>query len=536
MSLKNYVIWWTARRIYSQNRNRILPAVFVTGLLAFSFTTASELSDTEAHGKQIYLTGTSPDGSPITAFLGVDQVKLPASVVPCGSCHGIDGRGRPEGGVVPSDITWSELSKGYGHEHDFDRRHPAFDENSLAVSIIGGTDSAGNKLNVAMPRYHMKPDDIEALVAYLKRIEDDLDPGINEHAVTVGTLLPLTGSAASQGHAVRAVLMAFIREINAGGGVNGRRVELEVIPLGASSAETVANVQAAISSPGLFAMVAAYIPGTDTQLLALLADMKIPVVGPLSRTPDVASDRLQQAFYLYSGTPELMQSLARFALTDVSAEQDRQVVVGPDSELLRKFSEQLVAQGNRPTVTLPYARNKFEPATTMALLNDTDDVFFLGSAAELDGLIAALAGSKTWPRVFLPAAAVSRQMLHAAVEFDDRIFIAFPTQPSDVNDGGRELFARLAANEELPATQIASQVSAVAAAKILVEAMQAAGHALSRERLVAELEGMHGYVTGLTPPVSFGLNRRIGARGAHIVRVDLSSGLLIPAAAWANLP
>ena len=41
-------------------------------------------------------------------------------------------------------------------------------------------DPAGNELAVAMPRYQMSPEDIADLIAYLKRIEADRDPGLTE--------------------------------------------------------------------------------------------------------------------------------------------------------------------------------------------------------------------------------------------------------------------------------------------------------------------------------------------------------------------
>ena len=483
------------------------PAVLFTGLLVFSFSHAAELSEVELRGKQIYLTGNTPSGAAISAILGVDQIELPASAAPCGSCHGIDGRGRPEGGVIPSDITWSELSKGYGHEHAFDRRHPAFDDASLAVSIIGGTDPAGNTLDMAMPRYRMERQDIDALVAYIKRIETDLDSGVTEDSITVGTLLPLSGPAASQGQAIQAVLAAFVGELNAGGGVNGRRVELEVIPLGSSPVETVKNVQGVMESSGLFALVASYVTHVESQLATVLTDAEIPIIGPITGTPTARTDRLKNAYYLYAGNSELIQSMRQFAASE-----------------------------GRSTVELPYLDTKFDAVKVAATISGSDDVFFLGTAAELQELVGALAQAQTWPRIFLPATAVTPELLNAPLEFDGRIFVAYPTQPSDVSANGRELFARLASNDELSTSHIASQISALAAARILVEAMRRAGHSLSRERLIAEIEGMNGYPTGLTPPISYGLNRRIGARGSHIVRLDLAGGRLVPATTWIELP
>ena len=76
---------------------------------------AAPLSTQEQRGKEIYHQGSSPGGEPIFAFVGRTSTKVPASILPCGNCHGYDGLGRPEGGVEPSNITWTNLTKSYGH-------------------------------------------------------------------------------------------------------------------------------------------------------------------------------------------------------------------------------------------------------------------------------------------------------------------------------------------------------------------------------------------------------------------------------------
>jgi hypothetical protein len=66
----------------------------------------------------------------------------------------------------------------------------------------------------------------------------------------------------------------------------------------------------------------------------------------------------------------------------------------------------------------------------------------------------------------------------------------------------------------------ASQLAAFAAAKIFVEALTRAGKDLSRETLITKLESLYEYETGLTPRITFGPNRRIGATSAHIVALQ----------------
>ena len=69
-------------------------------------------------------------------------------------------------------------------------------------------------------------------------------------------------------------------------------------------------------------------------------------------------------------------------------------------------------------------------------------------------------------------------------------------------------------------------MAAFTAARVLVEGLERAGPDPDRDRLLASLEGMSGFRPGLTPPVSFGSRRRLGAQGAHVVEVDIASGAL----------
>ena len=183
----------------------------------------------QSWGKQIYLQGTSPTGGEITANVGTEGVSLPASAVPCASCHGTDGIGRPEGGVQPPDIRWSELTKVYGHVHENGRKHPAFDENSLARVLRTGLDPASNQLDPSMPLYTMSVEDMDSLVAYLRYLETDWDPGMEKDRIQVATLLPLQGPQGGLGQAMAQVMHAHFEEVNKRGGIFGRRLELLAI-------------------------------------------------------------------------------------------------------------------------------------------------------------------------------------------------------------------------------------------------------------------------------------------------------------------
>src|SRR5210317_661716 len=161
----------------------LLLAALTLLLTAPSWSADDHLTELERRGKLVYTAGESASGAPITAVVSRGATPIPASILPCSGCHGDDGAGRPEGGVVPSDVSWDALVSSYGHKHSYGRSHPAFDADSIAASIIQGIDPAGNELDMAMPRYAMSRDDMDALLAYLKRVSTDYDPGIGSDTV-----------------------------------------------------------------------------------------------------------------------------------------------------------------------------------------------------------------------------------------------------------------------------------------------------------------------------------------------------------------
>jgi len=170
----------------------------------------------EKHGKHVYSKTTSPSGKEIKAYIGVASLEAPGAAMACANCHGYDGKGRPEGGITPSDITWLELSKSYGVRHASGREHPAYTEETLARAITKGIDPAGNKLDPAMPHFSMPDEDLTALIAYLKRLGTDLDPGLSANHIRIGTILPSEGPRGAMGDVMEKTLQAYFARSTAG--------------------------------------------------------------------------------------------------------------------------------------------------------------------------------------------------------------------------------------------------------------------------------------------------------------------------------
>ena len=129
----------------------------------------------------------------------------------------------------------------------------------------------------------------------------------------------------------------------------------------------------------------------------------------------------------------------------------------------------------------------------------------------------------------------SNDIFGAPLGFNERIFLSFPTSPADQSSEGVREFTALAEKYKLPKQHLAAQISAFSSAKILTEAIRRVGKDLSREKLIQALEGLYEYQTGLTPAITYGPNRRIGAMGAYIIKVDLKDKQFVPAGGWVSV-
>jgi ABC-type branched-subunit amino acid transport system substrate-binding protein len=494
---------------------------------------ATELSEAQQRGKHIYFEGTSPRGTEIMLVVGDEAALLPGGVMPCSSCHGSDGLGRPEGGVIPLDIRWTELVKVYGHVHHDGRKHPAFDDDSFIRSMIAGIDPANNQLDRSMPIYQMSGEDMADLLAYMKILEFDLDPGIDDERVKVAALLPLAGRASETGEAMRQVLQGYFAEVNKDGGVFGRQIELLAVPRGETPAAGLDALREAFDSEGVFALVGSYTIGLDESLLTFLRSDNVPLVGPFTLDPgDAFID--STAFYLFAGLEEQVRVLADRSLAD-GAHPGKVLIVGPEGSrvqgLMSAAADQVRKQDsdNPPTVET-YGPGSFDAARSATAVAEGgfEAIIFLGAQAELDALIGELSNHVPVPRIYLLSSQISRPLANLPSVFDQRVFLAYPTLSRDITQAGRLEYQQLAKTYSLPSDHIQAQLAALAAAKLFVEGLRKAGRNLSRVKLVEGLESLYQFDTGVIPPLSYGPNRRIGARGAHILTVDLENKTYTP--------
>jgi len=490
---------------------------------------ATELNDQELRGRAIYHEGESVSGAPITVLVSRGSTPISASLLPCSGCHGKDGKGRPEGGVKPSDITWKTLTAAYGHDHDYGRSHPAFDEATFIRAVVAGRDPAGNELDMAMPRYTMPATDMADLVAYTKKIDLDLDPGISTDAIRLGTLLPVAGQLQELGASIRNVLDAYFADINANGGIHGRRIELLAGDYVSDPVQASWNARDFLRKDDIFALVSGYTAGVEKELAELAQETETPFIGPFTVSPEEGDGLYSNTFYLLGGMTHQAQVLTRHAMGQLQAEGAAMAVIRPNAAIYQVAQEAAQAQRSfrdaESVLTLSYTAPFFDATDTAQMLakRKIRTVLFFGTAIDLRRLADECARLGWAPDLLLPGVFAAQGMFEVSQEYAGRVLLGYSSMPVDHTAAAVRAFEKLHTDHGFDYRHSTAQISAFAAAQVMVEGLKRAGRDLSRERLVRELEGLTEFQAGLMPPVSYNATRRIGALGGYVVKLDLAN-------------
>ena len=488
-------------------------------------------SEAAARGREIYEHGVAADGAQIKCATGPQNTEVPAAILKCVSCHNNDGRGKAEGGVYPTNIRWSELTKPYPVLLPGGRERAPYSERLVVRAITGGLDAKGNRLSATMPRYHLSHQQASDLVAYLKELDYQHDPGVKDDSITVGVVLPPESTHAGMSRAVRETLTAAFDEINRDGGIYGRKLVCGFFS--AAPGASAAALDDFISRERPFALLAPYIAGDEEATTAVIQRQRIPVIQPITLSTGWRPRDARYIFHLVSGIEGQCAALVRFTRARLDATANSSILVvddRPGEGLMEVLKKELI---HSPAISLR--------VTATAQIGDWNSylremnptaVIWLAPGEKLREFLAAADHEKIYPLLLAPSALVGSAIYQAPKGFTARLFLSFPFLPDDQSPEGRAQFTRLTQTYHFTQGDAATRRFTLSAAQLLIEALRKTGREVTRENLVLRCEELYNFGLTQMPRVSFGSDRRVGTPGAHVAGVDLEKGSLVLPAQW----
>lgn len=504
---------------------------------------ANEMSPQQRRGQQIYLTGKSTSGQSIEARLNDSGAQLPASLIPCVNCHNYDGKGIPEGGIKPANIQWHNLTKPYGITRQNGNKRLPYNERNLKKAISMGVDSSGNRLNHMMPRYQMTHNDMLDLIAFLKILGNHRVAGINEDEINIGVILPRYNSEKKR--SVENLLNIYFNDLNKNGGIYQRHIKLKFFePPDQNDTKKLSRFRSGLFQSEVFAFVASDINGIEPLVTELTEKTGIPFIGAYSQSPQLDFPLNRYVFYLLSGLKTQTLALENFAEknhTELQLEKAIKpvVIIDNDIEFERLANQLRERYGGKKSKLQTIKLNKKEKPDKrlQTLLNElkrdgTNLVYLLSSNRTQINFFDTAKQIKWWPNVLIPGSNLSGYLFNTHNSFNKKIFVAMPNLPLDYKSSGIDDYQRLLEQSSINPRFRNTLLLAISSAKLLKEGLTRIGRKAEQEKLISALESLYEFDTQLTPPISYGPNRRLGASGAYIVNVDVINRTIIPVSKW----
>ena len=135
---------------------------------------------------------------------------------------------------------------------------------------------------------------VSAAAALLSASAMAAEVGVSNDKIVLGQSVALTGPAAQLGIQMRNGLKAYFDEVNAKGGVNGRKIELITLDDGYEPAKTVPNTKELIEKHRVFALIGYVGTPTSVPAIPVFTEAKVPFIGPFT-----GAEALRQPFNRY---------------------------------------------------------------------------------------------------------------------------------------------------------------------------------------------------------------------------------------------
>lgn len=148
------------------------------------------------------------------------------------------------------------------------------------------------------------------------------DPGIGEGTITLGMSAPFSGPNGAYGKEMKEGAMAYFAQLNAAGGIHGRKVELVALDDGYETEKTVANTRKLINEQKIFALMAYYGSSPTTEAMKVFSEARVPLLGTISGAGSLRAPVNRYMFHLRASyadeTEAIVNHLVGLGITQIA--------------------------------------------------------------------------------------------------------------------------------------------------------------------------------------------------------------------------
>ncbi|HNA66093.1 MAG TPA: ABC transporter substrate-binding protein [Rhodocyclaceae bacterium] len=148
------------------------------------------------------------------------------------------------------------------------------------------------------------------------------DPGVTDSTITLGMSAPFSGPNGAYGAEMKEGALAYFSQLNAAGGIGGRKVDLVALDDGYDTERAVSNTRKLINESNAFALMAFYGSSPTTESMKVFAEAKVPLIGTISGASTLRTPVNRYMFHLRASyadeTETLVNHLVGLGITHIA--------------------------------------------------------------------------------------------------------------------------------------------------------------------------------------------------------------------------
>jgi ABC-type branched-subunit amino acid transport system substrate-binding protein len=334
------------------------------------------------------------------------------------------------------------------------------------------------------------------------------EPGITKDKILLGSFLPLQSGLAAGATQMREGADAYFKHINENGGVNGRKIEWIVENDSYNPQQTAAVVKKLVDRDGVFAIVSTLGTVTAVAVLPFLQQRGVPIVNPAGGHVLLNKPKDKNVFGILPESSEIGESMAEYATQKLGA---KRVAIFYQNDQFGKDQRDGAVEALKKRSMTPVGEASYVPsdvdvsAQVVALRESNPEVVILGIIPKHAALFVKEAQRLGWkPKIIGHNTVADPVVLDlAGPEALEGVYVnlmtAVDTMGTPAVKAADEILAK-----HYPKTKPGYYpYLGMAGAMIIVEGIKRAGAEPTRAKLIAALEGLGRYETGVVPPIEW---------------------------------
>lgn len=348
-------------------------------------------------------------------------------------------------------------------------------------------------------------------------------PARAEEVVKVGMSGPFSGGLSLLGQSVRDGVEVAFAEINAGGGVAGRKLQFIAEDDGYEPMRTIAAARKLVEQDKVAALLAVTGTAPSVALLPLVQESKTPLLFPYAFAHSLTTPLKRDVFTTLPEVRVQMRVLANYIVRTLKQTKVAAIYQNDDfGQDAVVGLEERFAKDKISVVKLPFDRGttNFSGVVAQAKAAGVEHVVFLGIPKDA-ALVMREANNLGWKPQFSGHNALGDpQTFQLAGPLAEGALAIAVMEPLDSDKPAVKAFIAAQQKYKSGTKPTTYSMHGYQAGRLFAEVLKRSRGKSDEPSIVAALEGMKAYDTGLMAPITFSPDQHAGALAGAIMKAE----------------